>query len=87
MGVPRCMETLRACSSKGRNGIPGRNISSWGRKSDLKICPEAETIRPKITIRPLDEQAPLVQSLKFLEGGRIGMFILDQKIYYPLCTL
>ena len=25
----------------------GRNISSWGRKSDLKICPEAETIRPK----------------------------------------
>ena len=48
---------LRACSSKGRNGIPGRNISSWGRKSDLKICPEAETIRPKMTIRPLDEQA------------------------------
>ena len=38
-------------------GIPGRNISSWGRKSDLKICPEAETIRPKMTIRPLDEQA------------------------------
>ena len=28
-----------------------------GRKSGLKICPEAETIRPKMTIRPLDEQA------------------------------
>ena len=37
--------------------IMGRNISSWGRKSDLKICTEAETIRPKMTIRPLDEQA------------------------------
>ena len=37
--------------------IMGRNISSWGRKSDLKICPEAETIRPKMTICPLDEQA------------------------------
>ena len=48
---------LRACSSKGRNGIPGRNISSWGQKLDLKICPEAETIRPKMTIRPLHEQA------------------------------
>ena len=43
--------TLWACSSKGRN------IASWGRKSDLKICPDAETIRPKMTIRPLDEQA------------------------------
>ena len=50
-------KSFRACSSKGRNGIPGRNISSWGRKSDLKICPEAETIHPKMTIRPLDEQA------------------------------
>ena len=46
-----------ACSSKGRNGIPGRNISSWERKSDLKICPEAKTIRPKMPFRPLDEQA------------------------------
>ena len=27
-------------------------------KIRLKICPEAETIRPKMTIRPLDEQAP-----------------------------
>ena len=53
--------SLRACSSKGRTGIPGRNISSWGRKYDLKICPEAETIRPKMTIRPLDEQALCVQ--------------------------
>ena len=51
------ISTLRACSSKGRIVILGRNISSWGRKSDLKICPEAETIRPKMTIRPLDEQA------------------------------
>ena len=32
---------------------------SWGRKSGLKICPEAETFRPKMTIRPLD-----VESLK-----------------------
>ena len=48
---------LWACSSKGRIVILGRNISSWGRKSHLKICPEAETIRPKMTIRPLDEQA------------------------------
>ena len=47
--------TLWACSSKGRN------IASWGRKSDLKICPDAETIRPKMTIRPLDEQALLVK--------------------------
>ena len=47
----------RACSSKGRNGITGRNISSLGRKSNLKICPEAETIRPKMPFRPLDEQA------------------------------
>ena len=48
----------RACSSKGRTGIPGRNISSGGRKYDLKICPEAKSIRPKMTIRPLDEQSP-----------------------------
>ena len=47
---------MRACSSR-RIVILGRNISSWGRKSDLKICPEAKTIRPKMTIRPLDEQA------------------------------
>ena len=31
-----------------------RFISSWGKKSGLKICPEAETIRLKMTIRPLD---------------------------------
>ena len=24
----------------------------------MKICPEAETIRPKMTIGPLDEQSP-----------------------------
>ena len=45
--------TLRACSSKGRNCIPGRNVSSRGQKSDLKICPEAETIRPRMMNRPL----------------------------------
>ena len=33
------------------------SMVSWGQKSDLKICPEAEKIRPKMTIRPLDEQA------------------------------
>ena len=53
----------RACSSKGRTGIPGQNISSWGQKYDLKICPEAETICPKMTIRPLDEQAPSVEKI------------------------
>ena len=31
------------------------------RKYDLKICPGAETIRPKMTICPLDEQAQYVQ--------------------------
>ena len=37
--------------------IQDKNILSWGQKSDLKICPEAETIHPKMTICPLDEQA------------------------------
>ena len=60
---------LRACSSKGRNGIPGRNISSWGRKSDLKICPEAETIRPKMTNHPLAEQA--LNSFFINDGSRM----------------
>ena len=47
----------KACSYNGQNGNSGRNILSWGQKSDLKICPEAETIHPKMTICPLYEQA------------------------------
>ena len=60
-----CHFTQKAYSSKGRNGIPGQIISSWGRKSDLKICHEAKTIRPKMTIRPLDEQALRDKSLQW----------------------
>ena len=49
---------IRAFTSKGRNAIPARIISSRWRKFSLNICPVAEAIRPKMTIRPLDEQAP-----------------------------
>ena len=59
-------------SSKGKTGIPGRNISSRGRKHDLKICPEAETICPKMTIRPLDDQARSV----FFALIRAGLAVL-----------
>ena len=33
-----------------------------GKNPDLKICLEAETMHPKMTIRPLDEQARSVKS-------------------------
>ena len=77
--------THRACSSEGQNGIPGQNISSWGRKSALKICPEADTIRPKMPFRPLDKQAHVEYLfLKFLKYDsvipKLSSLISDQNI-------
>ena len=66
--------------------IMGRNISSWGRKSDLKICLEAETIRPKMTIRPLDEQALSLERTDIISSLYFLLFhFQDNKFHAPSC--
>ena len=50
-------QSYRACSSKGRIVILGRIVSASGQIFRYDFRPQDEIFRPKMTIRPLDEQA------------------------------